>query len=95
MTAMFSTLGYCSVIFVLALIKRFGATNAEIVKSCRKVVSLVISMAAFGKPVTTMHLLGGLFFVGSIVMGVQIKAKKAAKKKAAAELELTRKTGSV
>ena len=39
--------------------------------------------------------LGGIFFVGSIVMGVQIKAKKAAKKKAAAELELTRKTGSV
>lgn len=35
-TALFSAMGYGSVVFVLLLIKTTGATEAEIVKSCRK-----------------------------------------------------------
>jgi adenosine 3'-phospho 5'-phosphosulfate transporter B3 len=41
-TVTFAFLGYASVIFILLLIKRFGATNAEIVKSCRKVREYII-----------------------------------------------------
>lgn len=75
-TVTFSSLGYCSVMFVLLLIKRFGATNAEIVKSCRKVFSILLSFFLYAKPISSMHFVGGLFFVGSVLMGVQIKANK-------------------
>ena len=33
----FSVLGYATVAFILLIIKNFGATNAEVVKSMRKV----------------------------------------------------------
>ena len=81
-SASFATLGYCSVIFILLIIKRFGATNAEIVKSCRKVMSIVISFVVFSKPFSSMHIFGGCLFVFSIVMGVQVKALKAKNKAA-------------
>ena len=68
------------------LIKRFGATNAEIVKSCRKVFSIIISFAAFGKKVGNLHLIGGGLFALSVVLGVQIKAKKAAARREASRL---------
>ena len=79
-TITFSTLGYCSVMFVLLLIKRFGATNAEIVKSCRKVFSILLSFFLYAKPISSMHFIGGAFFVGSVLMGVQIKARKQQKR---------------
>ena len=41
LTAFFSAMGYGSVVFVLLLIKTTGATEAEIVKSCRKVHNTV------------------------------------------------------
>jgi len=83
-TVTFAILGYSSVIFILLLIKRFGATNAEIVKSCRKVFSIVISFVAFEKKVGRLHLIGGGLFALSVVLGVQIKAKKAAARREAA-----------
>lgn len=43
LTVLSSSMGYASVAFVLLLIKRFGATVAEVVKSCRKVVTIIIS----------------------------------------------------
>ena len=39
-TFVFSAMGYGSVVFVLLLIKTSGSTNAEIVKSCRKVFTI-------------------------------------------------------
>ena len=86
-TVTFAVLGYSSVIFILLLIKRFGATNAEIVKSCRKVFSIIISFAAFGKTVGRFHLIGGSLFALSVVLGVQIKAKKAAARREASRLQ--------
>ena len=82
-TVLFASLGYSSVVFVLLLIKRFGATNAEIVKSCRKVFSIIISFVAFGKSVGNLHLVGGFLFAASVALGVQIKTMKSAAKREA------------
>jgi adenosine 3'-phospho 5'-phosphosulfate transporter B3 len=72
----FSLLGYLSVIFVLLTIKRFGATNAEIVKSLRKVLTIVISFVFIAKPFRPMHLVGGMLFLGSIMISVRVKAQR-------------------
>ncbi|GBG32221.1 Adenosine 3'-phospho 5'-phosphosulfate transporter 2 [Hondaea fermentalgiana] len=75
-TAMFSVLGYTSSIFVLVLIKHFGAVNAEIVKSCRKVFTIIFSFMLVSKPITSMHVLGGFIFTLSIVISVYVKKNK-------------------
>lgn len=68
-----SLLGYCSSLFILSLIKTFGATNAEIVKSLRKIMSVAISFVAFSKPFTSFHLYGSILFVLSTLLGVYVK----------------------
>jgi len=75
-TASFSTLGYASTLFILLLIKTFGATNAEIVKSLRKILSIIISFVVFTKPFTQLHFIGFFLFALSTFMGVQIKRNK-------------------
>lgn len=85
MTVSFSALGYCGVAFILLLIKHFGATNAEIVKSCRKVCSIVLSYWAIAKPFGKLHIIGGLLFVMSIVMTVKVKSDKAKRRAAVAQ----------
>lgn len=75
-SAMFASMGYLSVVFVLLLIKHYGATVAEVVKSCRKVCSILLSFFLFAKPITGMHVMGFLLFVGSVVVGVYLKATK-------------------
>jgi adenosine 3'-phospho 5'-phosphosulfate transporter B3 len=91
-SVMSSSMGYSSVVFVLLLIKRFGATNAEIVKSCRKVLSIIISFLAFGKRIGNLHVLGGGLFTLSVVLGVHIKSKKMAAKR---EARKNRKDGVI
>jgi adenosine 3'-phospho 5'-phosphosulfate transporter B3 len=54
----FSVLGYCTVCLILLVIKGFGATNAEIVKSLRKVFQVVVSFLMFPKPFTANYFLG-------------------------------------
>lgn len=66
--------GYLAVAFVLLLIKHFGATAAEVVKSVRKVISILLSYMLLSKPFTSAHMIGGLLFVGSIVIGARSKA---------------------
>eukprot|EP00924_Labyrinthula_sp_SR-Ha-C_P013462 snap_masked-scaffold_5-processed-gene-3.12-mRNA-1 protein AED:0.36 eAED:0.41 QI:0/-1/0/1/-1/1/1/0/347 len=80
-TVGFSSLGYCSSLFILVLIKSFGATNAEIVKSLRKILSVIISFIAFSKPFKNMHLFGMLLFSLSMVIGVKVKQAKAKAKR--------------
>jgi len=79
-TAGFSVLGYCSSVFILLLIKTFGATNAEIVKSLRKILSIVISFVVFTKPFTQMHFFGSVLFAVSSLIAVQVKRAKSAAK---------------
>lgn len=78
-----AVLGYISVIFVLLLIKKFGATTTEIVKSCRKVLSIVISFVAFSKPISKWHIIGGFVFTLSVIVAVQVTAKHSSSKKKA------------
>jgi adenosine 3'-phospho 5'-phosphosulfate transporter B3 len=47
---MSATFGYVSVSFILLLIRHFGASNAEIVKSTRKLVSIAASLLLYPKP---------------------------------------------
>mmetsp|Transcript_7006 Transcript_7006/g.9106 ORF Transcript_7006/g.9106 Transcript_7006/m.9106 type:complete len:332 (+) Transcript_7006:255-1250(+) len=79
---LFSALGYMSTVFILLLIKTFGATNAEIVKSMRKILSIVISFLAFAKPFTSLHFYGFLAFAISSFIGIRIKYQKIRKEKA-------------
>mmetsp|Transcript_84876 Transcript_84876/g.274368 ORF Transcript_84876/g.274368 Transcript_84876/m.274368 type:complete len:844 (-) Transcript_84876:81-2612(-) len=60
--------GYVAMTGVLVLVKNFGATLAEIVKSCRKILTICISFLLYGKQWTVFHIVGGLFFTSSIAV---------------------------
>lgn len=72
-----SIMGYLSVGFVLLIIKHFGATLAEVVKSCRKIVSILLSFFVHPKPFGQNHVIGGFFFATAVTLGVHIKTAKA------------------
>ncbi|CAE7356870.1 APY2 [Symbiodinium pilosum] len=61
-----SLFGYVAQSGVLLLIKHFGATVSEIVKSCRKVTTICVSFLVFGKPWNGYHMAGLLLFVASV-----------------------------
>lgn len=63
-----SVFGYIAQSGVLLLIKHFGATAAEIVKSCRKVTTILISFMVYGKPWNGYHVAGTLLFVNSVAV---------------------------
>eukprot|EP00913_Durusdinium_trenchii_P033011 g30903.t2 len=63
-----SVFGYVAQSGVLLLIKHFGATAAEIVKSCRKVTTICISFMVYGKPWNGYHVAGTLLFVTSVAV---------------------------
>uniref|UniRef100_A0A061QR20 Drug metabolite transporter superfamily n=1 Tax=Tetraselmis sp. GSL018 TaxID=582737 RepID=A0A061QR20_9CHLO len=54
----FSLTAYMSVTFVLLLIKHFNATTAEIVKSMRKVLQVLVSFVVFPKPFDWKYVFG-------------------------------------
>jgi adenosine 3'-phospho 5'-phosphosulfate transporter B3 len=70
-----SVCGYFSITFVLLLIKQFGASVTEAIKSIRKVLTIVISFVIFAKPITSLHIVGFGFFIASIAYGYSLKAK--------------------
>lgn len=53
---------------VLTLIKHYGATAAELLKSSRKIVTILVSFVIYGKPWTLQHLAGGFLFSMSIAV---------------------------
>jgi adenosine 3'-phospho 5'-phosphosulfate transporter B3 len=59
----FSLMGYLTVSFILMIIKAFGSTSAEVVKSLRKICQIVLSFLLFPKPVGWKHLAGGALVV--------------------------------
>eukprot|EP00434_Breviolum_minutum_P032975 symbB.v1.2.029172.t1/scaffold3165.1/size62113/1 len=63
-----SVFGYIAQSGVLLLIKHFGATAAEIVKSCRKVTTILISFMVYGKAWNGYHVAGTLLFVNSVAV---------------------------
>ena len=48
--ALAALFGYLSVSFILLLIRHYGASNTEVVKSMRKMVSIALSMMLYPKP---------------------------------------------
>ena len=73
--AAFSLAGYVSVSCVLLMIKHYGATSAEMVKSSRKVLSIVLSFALFEKPWNALHVGGGAIFAAAIAAQVALKRR--------------------
>jgi len=71
-----SVCGYVSVSFVLLMIKMYGATVTEMVKSLRKVLTLVISFVLFAHPVTWKYGVGGLFVVISLIATQELQRRK-------------------
>jgi len=62
---LFSLLGYIGIIFVLAMIKVFGAFIAMTVTSCRKVTTIALSFVLFPKPLTIQYIIAAcLVFFG-------------------------------
>lgn len=53
---------------VLTLIKHYGATAAELLKSSRKIVTILVSFVIYGKPWTLQHLAGGFLFSMSVAV---------------------------
>mmetsp|Transcript_9183 Transcript_9183/g.13778 ORF Transcript_9183/g.13778 Transcript_9183/m.13778 type:complete len:374 (+) Transcript_9183:51-1172(+) len=68
--------GYFSITFILKIIKRVGAVSAEIVKSIRRVVSIMLSFLIYGNPFLTWHLVGSLFFLLFVYNTFQAKRAK-------------------
>ena len=68
--------GYLSVTFVLLLIKGYGATDTEVVKSLRKVLSVALSFAIYPKPINAKYIIGMAATVGSLVVSHRLKQRK-------------------
>jgi len=71
-----ATMGYASIAFVLHLIAQFGATNTEIVKSLRKVLSICVSFMLYPKPVNWKYGLGFIACVSSLGITQFLKSRK-------------------
>ena len=78
----FSVLGYSSVSFILSLIKYYGATEAEIIKSLRKVLSIVISFVLFPKALNWKYIVGFIAVLVSTAYTFYLKGEKAKAKAA-------------
>jgi adenosine 3'-phospho 5'-phosphosulfate transporter B3 len=63
---------------VLLLIKFYGATNTEIVKSLRKVLSIALSFAIYPKPVNEKYLAGMVATAASLLLSYRLKRTKPA-----------------
>ena len=69
---------------MLLLIKYYGATNTEIVKSLRKVLSIALSFAIYPKPVNSRYLGGMAATCASLVISYRLKRRKVRPRRARA-----------
>ena len=72
--------GYLSLTCVLLLIKLYGATNTEIVKSLRKVLSIALSFAVYPKQINAKYVAGFSATIASLALTLQIKKRRAERK---------------
>jgi solute carrier family 35 (adenosine 3'-phospho 5'-phosphosulfate transporter), member B3 len=68
--AALSTCGFCGVVCVTALTRRFGALVAALTTTVRKALTLIISFTLFPNPVEYGHFFGG----GIFILGIFLKA---------------------
>ena len=70
-----ATFGYLSVSFILLSIRQYGATNTEIIKALRKMLSIALSLILYPKP------MGWRYIAGTIVTAFGILTLYAIKKR--------------
>lgn len=75
----FSLTGYLGILFVLHLVRTFGALLAVTVTTCRKALTIVLSFVFFSKPFTIWYLFAGLLVVCGI--GVNFYSKQQRRKR--------------
>jgi len=80
--------GYVSVSFVLLLIKIYGATVTEMVKSSRKVLTVVLSFVLYPKPLSWKYAVGGVAVLASLVATQELQRRKGGDVKHAPPKEL-------
>merc|ERR1719469_1189797 len=71
-----SICGYVSVSFVLLMIKMYGATVTEMVKSLRKVLTIGISFVLFAHPLTWKYGVGAIFVLVSLAATQELQRRK-------------------
>ncbi|XP_033644818.1 adenosine 3'-phospho 5'-phosphosulfate transporter 2-like [Asterias rubens] len=65
--------GYLGVMFVLSLIRTFGALTTVTVTTCRKAVTIILSFLFFTKPFTAQYIWSGLLVLFGIFLNVYSK----------------------
>eukprot|EP00033_Pygsuia_biforma_P000624 GCRY01000735.1.p1 GENE.GCRY01000735.1~~GCRY01000735.1.p1 ORF type:complete len:388 (+),score=93.35 GCRY01000735.1:157-1320(+) len=75
--ALFGFLGYSGILFVLSLVKKFGAFYAVTVTSVRKAFTVILSFLLFPKPLRSGHLLGGFLVFACLAFQIYVKNKDA------------------
>ncbi|XP_033105298.1 adenosine 3'-phospho 5'-phosphosulfate transporter 2-like [Anneissia japonica] len=73
----FSLTGYIGILFVLSLVRQFGALTAVTVTTCRKAVTMVLSFLFFTKPFTMQYVWSGMLVLLGIFINVYSKNKRA------------------
>jgi adenosine 3'-phospho 5'-phosphosulfate transporter B3 len=68
--------GYMSVSFILLLIRHFGASNTEVVKSMRKMISIAASMVLYPKPLAWQYAGGLVSTIAGLGWMYAIKRRK-------------------
>ena len=71
-----ATFGYISVSFILLLIRHFGASNAEVLKSSRKLISIGLSLLLYPKPFSWKLVLGTVSTICGLTYLYHLKRRK-------------------
>ncbi|XP_072018030.1 adenosine 3'-phospho 5'-phosphosulfate transporter 2-like [Amphiura filiformis] len=72
----FSITGYLGIMFVLSLIRLFGALLAVTVTTCRKAVTIILSFLFFTKPFTQQYIWSGILVLLGIFFNVYSKNQR-------------------
>jgi adenosine 3'-phospho 5'-phosphosulfate transporter B3 len=73
MSFIFSIFGYFGVLFVLSMVKSFGALLAVTVTTFRKALSIIMSFLLFTKPFTMQYVWSGLLVLFGITINIYSK----------------------
>ena len=67
---LFSLVGYVGILFVLSMVKSYGALLAVTVTTMRKALSIIMSFIFFTKPFTIQYVWSGLIVFSGITLSI-------------------------
>ena len=73
---LYSLSGACGEVFVMGIIKRYGALIAVTTTSIRKMLSIAISFVFFHKPYSMFHILGAILVFTGVFLQSHLKSQK-------------------